>query len=172
MQVGNQPTQDVSIDLASQFSAVDDHQLKQKQKRSKPTNGKDGHAKLGDGTKNNKALLPLGTLQCDKHKWERGQIRSIDEPSKTKPSNYARIPEEPQNSKSLCGEGWRATRSNINHNPKGCRWTRSEARGTLRAHALQQSHAKDFGDKVKYLTRDTAIGKQRMLENQREKEDE
>ena len=37
---------------------------------------------------------------------------------------------------------------------------------------MQQSQAKDFADRVKYLTRDTAIGKQRMPENQRENAEE
>ena len=37
---------------------------------------------------------------------------------------------------------------------------------------MQQSQAKDFADRVKYLTRDTAIRKQRMPENQRENADE
>ena len=60
----------------------------------------------------------------------------------------------------------------INHNPKGCRWTRSDARGIDRGRAVQQSQAKDFADRVKNLTRDTAIGKQRMPENQRENAEE
>ena len=37
---------------------------------------------------------------------------------------------------------------------------------------MQPSQAKDFADRVKYLTRDTAIGKQRMPENQRENAEE
>ena len=37
---------------------------------------------------------------------------------------------------------------------------------------MQQSQAKDFADRAKYLTRDTAIGKQRMPENQRENAEE
>ena len=63
-------------------------------------------------------------------------------------------------------------KSVINHNPKGCCWTRGDARGTDRGRAAQQSQAKDFANRVKYLTRDTAIGKQRMPENQRENAEE
>ena len=48
----------------------------------------------------------------------------------------------------------------------------SDARGTDRGRTVQQSQAKDFADRVKYLTRDTAIEKQRMPENQRENADE
>ena len=58
------------------------------------------------------------------------------------------------------------------YTPRGCRWTRGDARGTDWGHAVQQSQAKDFADQVKILTWDTAIGRQRMPRNQRENVEE
>ena len=54
------------------------------------------------------------------------------------------------------------------YTPRGYRWTRGDARGIDWGRAVQRSQAKDSTDRVKILTKDTAIGRQRMPRNQRE----
>ena len=73
-----EPSADPSIDLASQFSAVDDAPSKHKRKRGDTSKGKDAQVKLGDHTEDQEVLLPLSRLQWDK-KREHGQIRVLDE---------------------------------------------------------------------------------------------
>ena len=73
-----EPSADPSIDLASQFSAVDDAPSKHKRKRGDTAKGKDAQVKLGDHTEDQEVLLPLSRLQWDK-KREHGQIRVLDE---------------------------------------------------------------------------------------------
>ena len=67
-----------SIDVASQFSAVDDAPSKFKRKRGDTSKGKDGQVKVGDHTEDHEVMLPLSRLQWDK-KREHGQIRVLDE---------------------------------------------------------------------------------------------
>ena len=73
-----EPSADPSIDLASQFSAVDDAPSKHKQKCGDAAKGKDAQVKLGDHTEDQEVLLPLSRLQWDK-KREHGQFRVLDE---------------------------------------------------------------------------------------------
>ena len=73
-----EPSADPSIDLASQFSAVDDAPFKHKRKRGDTAKGKNAQVKLGDHTEDQEVLLPLSRLQWDK-KREHGQIRVLDE---------------------------------------------------------------------------------------------
>ena len=73
-----EPSADPSIDLASQFSAVDDAPSKHKQKCGDTAKGKDAQVKLGDRTEDQEVQLPLSRLQWDK-KREHGQIRVLDE---------------------------------------------------------------------------------------------
>ena len=73
-----EPSVDPSIDLASQFSAVDDAPSKHKRKRGDTSKGKDAQVKLGDHTEDQEVLLPLSRLQWDK-KREHGQIRVLAE---------------------------------------------------------------------------------------------
>ena len=73
-----EPSSDPSIDLASQFSAVDDAPSKHKRKHGDTSKGKDAQVKLGDHTEDQEVLLPLSRLQWDK-KREHGQIRVLDE---------------------------------------------------------------------------------------------
>ena len=73
-----EPSADPSIDLASQFSAVDDAPSKHKRKRGDTAKGKDAQVKLGDHTEDHEVLLPLSRLQWDK-KREHGPIRVLDE---------------------------------------------------------------------------------------------
>ena len=64
----NQPAPDPSIDLTSQFSAMDDYQPKQKRKHKDPAKGKDGQLKIGDGIEDQEVLLPRSRLQRGKKK--------------------------------------------------------------------------------------------------------
>ena len=73
-----EPSADPSIDLASQFSAVDDAPSKHKRKGGDTAKRKDAQVKLGDHTEDQELLLPLSRLQWDK-KREHGQIRVVDE---------------------------------------------------------------------------------------------
>ena len=73
-----EPSADPSIDLASQFSAVDDAPSKHKRKRGDTVKGKDAQVKLGDHTEDQEVVLPLSRRQWDK-KREHGQIRVLDE---------------------------------------------------------------------------------------------
>ena len=73
-----EPSADPSIDLAYQFSAVDDAPSRHKRKRGDTSKGKDAQVKLGGHTEDQKVLLPLSRLQWDK-KREHGQIRVLDE---------------------------------------------------------------------------------------------
>ena len=73
-----EPFVDPSIDLASQFSAVDDAPSKHKRKRGDTSKGKDAEVKLGDHTEDQEVLLPISRLQWDK-KREHGQIKVLDE---------------------------------------------------------------------------------------------
>ena len=66
------------MDLASQFSAVDDAPSKSKRKRGATPKGKDGQLKIGDHTEDHEVLLPISKMQWDK-KREHGQIRVLDE---------------------------------------------------------------------------------------------
>ena len=77
-QGSSEPSADPSIDLASQFNAVDDAPSKFKQKRGDTSKGKDGQVKLGDHTEDQEVLLPLSRLQWNK-KREHGQIKVLDE---------------------------------------------------------------------------------------------
>ena len=73
-----EPSADPSIDVASQFNAVDDAPSKHKRKRGDTAKGKDAEVKLGDHTEDQVVLRPLSRLQWDK-KREHGQIRVLDE---------------------------------------------------------------------------------------------
>ena len=77
-QGSSEPSADPSIDLASQFSAVDDAPSKSKRKCGDTPKGKDGQLKIGDHTEDHEVLLPISRLQWDK-KREHGQIRVLDE---------------------------------------------------------------------------------------------
>ena len=75
----------------------------------------------------------------------------------------------------LCEVCWHAVSPcSLRHQPQSARMLLDpgDARGPDRGHAVQQSQAKDVADRVKYLPLDTAIGKQRMLENQHENAEE
>ena len=73
-----EPCADPSIDVASQFNAVDDAPSKHKRKRGDTAKGKDAQVKFGDHTEDQEVLLPLSRLQWDK-KREHGQVRVLDE---------------------------------------------------------------------------------------------
>ena len=77
-QGSSEPSTDPSIDLSSQFSAVDDAPSKCKRKRGDTPKGKDGQLTVGDHTEDQEVLLPISRLQWDK-KRENGQIRVLDE---------------------------------------------------------------------------------------------
>ena len=58
-QGSSEPSADPSIDLASQFSALDDAPSKSKRKRGDTPKGKDGQLKIGDHTEDQEVLLPI-----------------------------------------------------------------------------------------------------------------
>ena len=67
-QGSSEPSADSSIDLASQFSAVEDAPSKSNRKRGDTPKGKDGQPKTGDHTEDEEVLLPISRLQWDKKK--------------------------------------------------------------------------------------------------------
>ena len=61
-----EPSADPSINMASQFNAVDDAPSKHKRKPGDIAKGKDAQVKFGEHTEDKEVLLPLSRSQCDK----------------------------------------------------------------------------------------------------------
>ena len=127
VQGGNPPTQDPSIDLTSQFSAMDDGQLKQKEKHNEPAKGKDGHLKIGVGSEDLEGVLPLSRLPWDKKRGH-GQIKVIDEDKvKNKMIELCRTPPRAAHIRIIVwrdavgryGITWAAYRRSLSPNLKG-----------------------------------------------------